>query len=307
MVRSLVLLVLVLATAARGDVLTLVNGSTIEGRILREDTTEIEVQTNLGTVILARKDITTIERKPFADPSKPGATHAGGPRGRLPDAAAVRRALPQNRWAKGVKQVPAAVVTKGPFKNVPYLSYRADEDYEVNIYGDPAAPVAIEVGLLNMRTRNEDARTNAQAFLASLLGTPEDRVIVEKLGREKDDQVREGLTFQVQPPESDRSYGAWWIRVLDDRTMEMERASAEEINAITVTRGTQDAPPRPGQRPYIPKRKPEGPAPGGEPWTSAEMRSTRDLPEATRGVARVYVREFIRKEGAYARTTVKEP
>jgi hypothetical protein len=31
------------------------------------------------------------------------------------------------------------------------------------------------------------------------------------------------------------------------------------------------------------------------------MRYARDLPEARRGVARVYVREYIRKNGAYVK------
>ena len=303
--RLLVLLMLLFAPTALGDVITLLSGARVEGRIIREDAREVEVRTALATITFPRSEIASIEPKPFADPAAPGASKAGGPRGRLPDAKAVRRALPQSPWARGVKQVPAAVVTKGPLRNVPYLSYRADEDYEVNIYGDPAAPVAIEVGLLNMRTRSEEARKNARAFLASLLATAEDRVLAEKLSLERDDQVREGLTFEAQSPGTDRAYGAWWIRVLDDRTMDMERAGDDEIRALSMYRSTQAPLPHPDYKPWAGPR-PGKPVPGGEPWTDEEMRRARDLPEATRGMARVYVREFIRKDGAYVRANAEQ-
>ncbi len=307
MVRLVILAVLTLAAAAAvGDVVTLVSGAHIEGRIVRETAEEIELKTALGVAVFQRKEIASIEAKPWAE-ADAGATKAGGPRGRLPDAKAVRRAISGKAWARGIKQIPATVVTKGPFKNVPYVSWRADEDYEINVYGNPEAPVAIEVGLLNMRTRDDAARKNAQAFLAGILATREDREVVEKLGREREDQVREGLTFQVAGPEAEFAYHAWWVRMEDERTMDMERAGPDEVSAIAQMRGTQAPLPRPGSAPVRRPRNPTAKAPGGDPWSGEEMRYARDLPEAQRGMARVYVREFVRnKEGKYERANEKE-
>src|SRR5687768_9260968 len=45
------------------------------------------------------------------------------------------------------KQIPATVVDVGQLKFIPYLSFRVGEDRELNVYGDPAAPACVEIGL----------------------------------------------------------------------------------------------------------------------------------------------------------------
>lgn len=287
--------VLCLSSAAAADVISLTSGGQLEGEITKEDAKEITLRTAAGVVTLARKDIAAIEKKPFAKGGP--ATGATGARGRLPEAKAVIQSLRGRSWAKSVKQVAAPVLAEGPARNVPYMSYRATEDYEINIYGDPAAPVAIEVGLHNMPARSDEAKKQARAFVGALLTTPEDRATLDALDMAKDSQVREGLTFEIRPAGDKDQDGVWWIWVYDDRTMDLERASAEELTVVSkfqwVGSGRQ-------YRPPPPRGHPRETPPGGEPWTDEELAHLRRQPGARGPDPKVYIREYARKDGKYA-------
>ncbi len=71
----------------------------------------------------------------------PGASAA-----ELPSRGRCRQAARSAPWGKGQKQIPSTVIDAGVLRDIPYLSYRAGS-YEVNVYGDPAAPACFEIGI----------------------------------------------------------------------------------------------------------------------------------------------------------------
>jgi hypothetical protein len=116
---------------------------------------------------------------------------------------------------------------------IPFISYRADEDFEVNIWGDPPRRSASKWACSTCGHGTRTPASRCRRSLPALMSDTKDREVVERLSREKDDQVREGLTFEVMPPEAAGSYHVWWLRVFDDRTMDLERGGDEELRAIT--------------------------------------------------------------------------
>lgn len=297
MARITLLILLLLTTHTRADILTLADGRTLEGEITSESDAQIVLRMHAGSVTLARKDVVSIERKPF---SRAPATSATGARGRLPDAKSTSQVLRRSPWSKNIRQIPATLLTEGPAREIPYLAYRAAEDYEINIYGDPAAPVAIEIGLRNMLARSDKAKANARAFIAALLSDPEDRAALDSLktspDKPTDKKVREGLTFEIRPAGPQDSGGAWWIWVYDDRTMNLQRAGEDELKQLITTRRARTVQ-RP-TRPSRPGRIPDPPPVGGEPWTQDDLRyARRPAPPDTK--PRVFVRENLRAMDRY--------
>lgn len=162
----------------------------------------------------------------------------------VPDRATCRRAAAARPWAKDLRQIPSTLIDVGTHRHVPYTSYRAG-DVEMNVYGDPAKPACVEVGLLGRLLHDEEARRTCLAFLNSLLSNPEDSRVLGSLKIDADRKTRNGWTFEITPPTAPDAYGGWWVSIYDEKALDKARATPEELKKITTTRdaaGASDAP-----------------------------------------------------------------
>jgi hypothetical protein len=67
--------------------------------------------------------------------------------GRLPSWRVIANDLRTHDAIKSLVEIPATVIDNGDFKNVPYKSFRVNNDIELNIYGDPeAAQIVFQAG-----------------------------------------------------------------------------------------------------------------------------------------------------------------
>jgi hypothetical protein len=212
----------------------------------------------------------------------------------LPSRAACRAAVASRPWAKDFKQIPSTVIDKGVLRDIPYLSYRAG-NYELNVYGDPAAPACFEIGIHKELLASAAARKNCFDVIASLLHDPADRALLASLKPEADKKVRNGVTFEVTPPTAEDAYGGWWISVYSEAMLDRSRATPEELAAITSTRGdTRRADAAKKENLPFPV---ESSAQGR--WAAADLAGARaraDLPEEKQAV---YAPTFSRKAGKY--------
>lgn len=176
--------------------------------------------------------------------NKPAAP-APGPR--LP---AASTAVDRLKINKDIQQIPATVVDKGPLRHVPYLSYRMG-DVEFNVYGDPDAPVCLEIGLFG--AADPQRRAALRAALASTLPDPEDGRALQALDLAKGKATRSGLTFEITPETAPDAYGGWWASVYDARLLDGSRASAAELGSVAGPRpaGDEAAKSRPGGTVYV--------------------------------------------------------
>jgi hypothetical protein len=155
---------------------------------------------------------------------------------RLPEARNLVIFLSRLSWAANLRQIPATVIDKGILRNVPYVSYRCGEAYEVNIYGDPNAPAGIEAGVTGTLVNDDAAKNHCTGLISGVLGRSADREVLKNLNLQKDLKTSAGLTFEITPPSAEDSYGGWWISVYSEQQLNQARASDAEMKDISLTK-----------------------------------------------------------------------
>jgi len=219
----------------------------------------------------------------------------------LPTRTRCRQTLSVKPWAKGLKQIPSTVIDKGVLRNVPYTSYRAGGEYELNVYGDPESPACFEIGITGELLKSPVARRNCSDIVNAILNDSAAIAFLKTLNPEGDKKVRNGITYEITPPTAEDAYGGWWISLYSEALLDKSRASAEEMAAITTTRKdvkSRDAAPAP--------KRPEN-APAVDPilegrWGAEDLsdaRKPKDVPEERQAV---YKPAIAKKDGVYVTT-----
>ena len=202
------------ATTLRSAVnLGLGSGLSLECTVLQKDAANLTVLHRFMVLRLPRSDVTATEELE----SSPAPTAGRSPR--LADFRTVLVEAAVQPWASDLQQIPATVIDNGVLRNVPYKSFRAGQGYEINIYGDPAAPAGFEIGVRGGLLNDENARRNCLSLICSLLGEPADREALNGLPREKGKTVRSGLTLEITPASDPDAYGGWWVSVYDEQAL----------------------------------------------------------------------------------------
>lgn len=310
--RSFYLLVFLalggLALPARGDLVEvfLRDGAVYDGVLIRETRDEVVIRLAHGTLGIGRSDIDRV--KNLGPAPAPKASER-----RLPGWEVVFDRVYRHPEGRSIRQIPATVIDEGVLRHVPYMSHRFGS-VELNIYGDPDAPVCIEVGIFRGRPMTPDAKQACFRLMAEILTNAEDRLALGALnldGRER--QSVRGFTFEITPPEAEDAYGGWWVSVYDGAALDGARASDAELREITASN-----PPVARERDHLawkaedhtharPARsagasRPDQPA--ARPATPQPPAPDRGVPGAARspsGSGTVYVRGYHRKDGTYVR------
>ncbi|QRK12444.1 hypothetical protein JQX13_21900 [Archangium violaceum] len=210
--------------------------------------------------------------------SAPAASASSHPvtEGRLVDSGLIIETFAGKFGRKGLQQVPSEVIDNGILRYVPYLSYEA-EQYQLNIYGDPQHPAAVEIGVY---AGKDGTKQEVRSVMAGLLQKAADREVVHGLALEKDQLERAGLTFEVTPPTADDAFGGWWISIYDKSALDKARASTAEMKTITVS---------------VPQPKPES-APHQE---RKKVKRAKKPAGGKKTSDRVYIEDYTKKDGAY--------
>jgi hypothetical protein len=214
---------------ALGDALALSDGRVLRGTVLQTNDANVVLQADFGTLSYPRATIKAISINKAGTLERAEAA-------RLPNHENLILLLSKQPWASNLKQIPATVIGLGILRNVPYISYRCGENYEVNIYGDPDAPAGIEVGAYRKLLDSAEAKQNCLRFVAAVLSQPGDKYILQSLKVEKDEKTYDGLTFEITPPTAEDAYQGWWISVYSKQKLDVARASDEEMKQISVAK-----------------------------------------------------------------------
>jgi hypothetical protein len=283
------------AHLALSDTLVFESGRTVTGTVLQTNDVNVLMLTDAGALNYARVIISEIKLD-RAEELDPQGTN------RIPNYRTALLCLSRQPWANDLKQIPATVIDRGILRNVPYVSYRCGELYEVNIYGDLDHPAGIEAGVYRRLTDDNTAKSNCIDFISSTLRRSNDKDIVRALDRLKDLKNRDGLTFEITPPSAPDAYLGWWVSVYSEQELDHARASTEEMNLISVAKAEVSKGPNATQGPAA--------------WSSEDLRFARSTPGATgsaqpavavpsyappsgSGSGRVYVRGYTRQDGTY--------
>src|SRR5688572_2708716 len=217
------------SSLAFADTLLFSNNETAKGTILRTNANDLLVLNDYGTVLWPRSIIRkiTIERPESLESQSTD---------RLPKFKSILLLLNKQPWATDLKQIPATVIDQGVMRNVPYVSFRCGEDFEVNVYGDLDRPVGIEAGVYRKLLEDGAAKSNCVNFISALLSQGEDKKVFRQLNFDGSLTNRDRLTFEITPPTAVDAYGGWWISVYSPARMNLARASDAELKQISTSK-----------------------------------------------------------------------
>ncbi len=215
--------------SAFGDTIVLITDREVHGTVIQTNAEDVLLLTDFTTLRFSRQNIKRIriERTDTQAVSKE----------RIADSKTVIASLSKQKWATNLKQIPATVVDNGILRNVPYISFRCGNDYEVNIYGDLEHPAGIEAGIYRALLQDNGAKANCRSFVESLLGQTADKDVLHDLRSDKDKRSNDSLTFEITPPTDEDAYNGWWISVYDEAKLKTARASDEELDQISLPKG----------------------------------------------------------------------
>ena len=309
------LLAFVLSSACLADTVTMTSGRVVDGVVLREDSSAVTVALNYGTITLPRTVVQRIEKAPkpaipVPAPAAASPRPAAVAKPRIPSWLTTVKALTAQPWATDFHQIPATVIDAGVMKNVPYQSFRCGPggDYEVNVYGDPDAPAAVEIGIYRGLLKENAAKENCVNLITAILGDATDAAILKLLDRRKDLVVRNGLSIEITPETAEDAYGGWWVSVYDEAALDNVRATPKEIEQITVQRSepivakAAGRTPEPAPRPAVASARQANADDDLSGWSNGDFRYSRPPKIRSSSGGRVYVRSYFRKDGTYVRS-----
>jgi len=274
----------------RADVLILQSGAVVTGNVLQQDANGVLLQTDSGTCRYPLAWVRDVKKEAAAAP------HVANNGQSIPDWAQIVSLLANNGWAQGLQQVPAAVISDGVWKNVPYISFRcASGGYEINVFGDLNRPAAVQIGAMSYLNQSAEAKSNCVNFICSVLSNAADRKMVRALNRgQKELRQQGGMTFQTILPGDPDSFGGWWVSVYNDSALASSHASEAELLGLAQPRVAVAA----GQPTATATNEAPHPDVAGAPATTAQPVTTTTQP----GVVTTYGATY----GAYPGWTAEE-
>lgn len=204
------------------DEVILLNGERLQGRILVENSTSVVLLMDNRHISIPKKNVERIYDRPDRDMSFTALLPQAG---RFPPWWVPAYDLFYSDWLKSFQQIPATVIDTGEFQNVPYLSFRANRDIELNIYGDPDRPAGLEIGIYGRQRNNPKTHALLREFISSYLhGIPEIRAL-ESLPNTGGSISVNGLNMEITPPSAPDAYGAWWVSIWYPKSIAAARLS----------------------------------------------------------------------------------
>lgn len=202
----------------------------IDCTVIRETPKEVMYIYRRGLMTMARENVEKIDRTAVRADAKPAVGDA-----RAPGWEVCIAKLAAQPWATSIEQHSAVVIEEGTMRNVPYRSFQIGKDYEMNVYGDPDAPTAIEVGFQHGVVVQPEDQTRCKNLVADLLPDGGDVRALMGLENAGGSATRDGVTFEVKPPAAEGSRGGWWVSVYNKEKLDGVRASDDDMKAITET------------------------------------------------------------------------
>jgi len=212
------------------DSLVLKGGRTVHGLILKNSRDSVLLQERLEEVSYPKSEIVRIIDNANGDSIFTGMFA----KGQLPAWRVISSDLRSNDAVRSFVEIPATIIDNGEFKNVPYKSFRVNHDIELNIYGDPEDPAALEVGIFGKRAKLERLRRLLRGYLAGYLTTRDEIAKLYSLGLQEGLTSSGDLTIEVTPTTAPDAYGAWWISLYNKKELAKVRLKDKEYARLVV-------------------------------------------------------------------------
>jgi hypothetical protein len=215
------------------DSIVLKDGRTIRGLIIKNSVDSVLLQEEFGEHSYPKSGIVRIRDEAdigvlFTDITR---------KGDLPSWRVMANDLRTNDEIKSLVEIPATTITHGEFRNVPYKSFRANQNIELNIYGDPNDPAGIELGIYGSQKNNAKLQRALRAYFAGFLTTRQEIAALYGIDLKKGKATAGDITFETAPPTDEDAFGAWWISLYNRKDLDAGRLSDAEYAALTKPAG----------------------------------------------------------------------
>ena len=211
------------------DQVRLNDGTELRGLILQNTRDAVVLETQNGEARIPKEYIRRIDDAPngeaiFAD-------IVG--KNELPSWRSIVHDMRTHDSVRFFEQIPPTTIDNGLLRNIPYLSFRANKKWELNVYGKPERPVALEFGVYGAAGPDDATRRTFREFIAGHLHSQEQIAALYSLGPERR-EVRAGkLGFRLILPDDPDGYGGTWIVVYLPDSINGARLSDKAYAAIT--------------------------------------------------------------------------
>lgn len=211
------------------DSLEMLDGTRIHGLIVKNTARNVVIQTKDAERDIPKSEIRRIHDEMHADVVFPEIMAPG----HLPSWRAMVYDLRNHDSIHKLQQIPATTVETGFLKNVPYLSFRINEQSEFNVYGNPDDPVAIEFGMYGKQRKSGKYHRIVREFLSGHLQTKEQIAALYSLSFAGDERKVGPLALKITPPGEADAYGGWWITLFNPSRIPAARVSDEKYAQVT--------------------------------------------------------------------------
>ena len=211
------------------DQVRLNDGTELRGLILQNTPNMVVLETAQGEARIPKEYIQRIDDAPNGEAIFADIVNNGG----LPSWRSLVHDLRRQDSVRVFEQIPPTAIDKGLLRNIPYLSFRANERAEFNVYGDPENPVALEFGVYGKGRLDSRTRQVFREFIAGHLGDKNQIRALYSLGPNKRDARAGKLAFRLIRPGDPNSYGATWMVVYRPDAIGRARLPDERYAALT--------------------------------------------------------------------------
>jgi hypothetical protein len=215
------------------DTIFMNDGTEKKGLIIRNDPTEVVLQQRIREVTIPKAYISRIDDESndvfFTNLLRPG---------KLPPWRMIVMDLRSDDSIRSFQQIPATTITKGYLRNIPYLSFRINKLVEMNVYGNPEDPVALEFGIYERKAAEINRfKKITRTYLAGLLDSRHEIAALYSLPDQGGMKTVGDLTFRVTPPDAADSDGGWWICIYEQKRLDSFRVPDDVYGKNTLPFG----------------------------------------------------------------------
>ena len=205
------------------------DGTELRGLIIQNTPDLVVLETDQGEARIPKEYIRRIDDAPNGEAIFADITD----RDALPSWRSIVHDLRTHDGIWRFEQIPPTAIDNGLLRNIPYLSFRANKQWELNVYGDPQKPVAIEFGVYGSVRPGQKTRQLFREFLAGHLHDKNQIRALYSLGPKQRDARGGKLAFRLIAPKDPDGYGGTWIVVYQPELLEAARLSDKAYAAIT--------------------------------------------------------------------------
>lgn len=212
------------------DDIVMKDGRILRGLIIKKAPGYVVLQTETEEIKVPSESIRRIDDLPddgvyFTEVTR---------QGELPNWRSMVEDLRQEDAVKSFEAIPATTIDVGNLRNVPYLSFRINGASEMNVYGDPRNPAAVEFGVYGKGAGSMKRQRIIREFIAGHLNSRDEVKALYSLDLKKGGTIKCGkLEFSITPPEAEDSYGGRWFCIYNPKRLEKARVSDEAYAKVT--------------------------------------------------------------------------